>query len=139
MSEETRGVKRSAVETIAEEGLQTALEEAVLDLEQRIATPLGEPASELLEDYGAKWNDFVVTSASASGQVVTLPLADRDHVGRIIPVKNLHDTTAVKVKPSGSDTIDGATVAAAGLSIPAGACHGYYCQAAGKWIELWRQ
>lgn len=138
MGAETRGTKRSAADTIAEEALQGALEEAVLDLEQRISTPLGEPASELLADYGAKWDDFVVSSSSASAQIVTLPLADRDHVGRLIPVKNLHATAAIAVKPSGSDTIDGATVAAAGLSIPAGSCFTYFCQANGKWIEIGR-
>lgn len=134
MSEGTvKGVKKTAVETLGEAALQAALEEAIHDWEERLETPLGEPTAEKQEDYGVGWGDFVVLGAS--GLTATLPLADRAHAGRIIPVKNLHATADMTVEASGSDTIDGSTTA---KTLPAGHCYGYYCLSDGKWVELWR-
>jgi len=126
------GVKRAQATSGAESRLQSSLEEKARDLEARILAPLGDPTAEKTSNYKANWGD--VALANEADLTVTLPLAQVDRVGQIIPVKNLHSTD-VTVQPSGSDTIDGT---AASVAVPSAACFGYMCVAVGEWIELWR-
>lgn len=128
MSGRSGNIKKSAVDTAVEEALQSAIEEKILDFENRLETPLGE-ATEIVEAYAAKWGETVVANASV---VVSLPTADRAHTGHIIPVKNL-STDNVTVRAVDDEKIDNLAedyiIAPEEGSI-------LQCIGVGKWIDL---